>query len=44
MRRMWKTLQDSQKHQLNKHNRATSDSDLDNQIVIAKGVVLELVW
>ena len=46
MRRMWKTLQDRQRLKqvpLNKHNRATSDSDLDNQIITDKDVVLELV-
>ena len=31
------------RNQLNEHNRATSDSDLDNQIVIDKDAVLELV-
>ena len=31
------------RHQLNKHNRETSDSDLDNQIVMDNDVVLELV-
>ena len=38
-----KTDRGLNRHQLNKHNRATSDSDLDNQIAIHKDVFLELV-
>ena len=41
--KLYRTDRGLNMHQLNKHTRATSDSDLDNQIVIDKDVVLELV-
>ena len=41
--KLYRTDRCLNRHQLNKHNRATSDLDLDSQIVIDKDVVLELV-